>query len=241
MTYKQIETKKIAEIVREQIEDMIKNGDLQPGDKLDSVVTLSEQFQVSRSAVREALSALRAVGIVTIKQGEGTFVNNYDFSGVLDPMKPERIISNKEMLELFEVRKIMEVGAAELAAEKHSTAQLEQVRQALVEMGGASVEDNVGEAADVAFHMAVAEASNNQLMIDMMHQLSDTLRRTMFESRRIWLFSEKKSLQRLYEEHERILKAMENGDAAAARTAMLDHLTQVEAALQLQQTKGQEG
>ncbi|MGY4691400.1 FadR/GntR family transcriptional regulator [Salibacterium sp. K-3] len=234
MTYKQIETKKIAEVVREQIEDMIKNGDLQPGDKLDSVVILAEQFQVSRSAVREALSALRAVGIVTIKQGEGTFVNNYDFSGVMDPMKPERIISNKEMLELFEIRKIMETGAAELAAVKHLPGQLEDMKQALVDMGRASVENNVGEAADVAFHMAVAEASGNQLMMDMMNQLSDTLRKTMFESRRVWLFSEKRSLDRLYEEHEQILTAIEQRDAAAARSAMLEHLTHVEATLQVQ-------
>ncbi|MFZ4452776.1 FadR/GntR family transcriptional regulator [Salibacterium aidingense] len=231
MTYKQIETKKISEIVREQIEEMIKKGDIQPGDKLDSVVSLSDQFQVSRSAVREALSALRAVGIVTIKQGEGTFVNNYDFSEVLDPMKPERIISKKEMLELFEIRKIMEVGAAELAAEKHTTAQLAEMKKALEEMGIASGEDNVGEAADVAFHMAVAEASCNTLMVDMMDQLSDTLRKTMFESRRVWLFSEKRTLQRLYEEHENIYQAIADRDPSAARTSMLDHLANVEQTL----------
>ncbi|MDQ0300135.1 GntR family transcriptional repressor for pyruvate dehydrogenase complex [Salibacterium salarium] len=231
MTLEQIESKKISEIVREQIEESIKKGEIQPGSKLDSVVQLSEQFQVSRSAVREALSALRAVGIVTIKQGEGTFVNNYDFSSVLDPMKPNRIISKKEMLELFEVRKMMEVGATELAAEKRTSDLLKALKDALFEMKEASIENNVGEAADVAFHIAIAEASQNGLMMDMMNQLSDTLRKTMFESRRVWIFSEKRTLERLYEEHERIYNAIEKQDASQARKAMLEHLSNVEQTL----------
>ncbi|WP_158737144.1 FadR/GntR family transcriptional regulator [Alteribacillus sp. YIM 98480] len=228
MSFKQIESKKISEIVREQIEEMIKRGDVQPGEKLDSVVQLSDQFQVSRSAVREALSALRAVGIVTIKQGEGTFVNNYDFSSVLDPMKPERIISKKEMLELFEIRKIMEVGAAELAAKKRTANHLISIDNALQDMKHASGENNVGESADVAFHLTIAEASQNKLMLDMMNQLSDTLRKTMFESRRVWLFSEKQTLERLYEEHELIYAAIKAEDAERARTGMFEHLTNVE-------------
>ncbi|RSL33094.1 FadR family transcriptional regulator [Salibacterium salarium] len=231
MTFEQIESKKISEIVREQIEDMIKRGEVQPGAKLESVVELSEQFQVSRSAVREALSALRAVGMVTIKQGEGTFVNTYDFSHMFDPMRPERIISKKEMLELFEIRKIMEVGAAELAAEKRTPASLHAVKNALLEMKEASIKNNVGESADVTFHVAIAEASQNGLLIDMMNQLSDTLRKTMFESRRVWLFSEKRTLERLYEEHERIYEAIEKQDAPQARKAMLEHLTNVEQTL----------
>ncbi|SDI14711.1 FadR/GntR family transcriptional regulator [Alteribacillus bidgolensis] len=231
MSFKQIESKKISEIVREQIEEMIKRGDVQPGEKLDSVVQLADQFQVSRSAVREALSALRAVGIVTIKQGEGTFVNNYDFSSVLDPMKPERIISKKEMLELFEIRKIMEVGAAELAAVKRTEEHLKNIGNALQDMLRASGEDNVGEASDVAFHLAIAEASKNNLMLDVMNQLSDTLRKSMFESRRVWLFSEKQTLKRLYEEHELIYLAIKAEDAGQARTAMLKHLTNVEQTL----------
>ncbi|SDH91730.1 transcriptional regulator, GntR family [Alteribacillus persepolensis] len=231
MSFKQIESKKISAIVREQIENMIKTGEVHPGEKLDSVVALADQFQVSRSAVREALSALQAVGIVTIKQGEGTFVNNYDFSDVLDPMKPERIISKKEMLELFEIRKIMEVGAAELAALKRNNDDLQQMQEALDDMKHATAEDNVGEASDVAFHLAIAMAARNKIMLDVMNQLSDTLRKTMFESRRVWLFSEKQTLERLYEEHERIYSAVVSGDAAAAREAMLNHLTNVEQTL----------
>ncbi|WP_252312531.1 FadR/GntR family transcriptional regulator [Sinobaca sp. H24] len=231
MAFKQIETKKISEIVRAQIEEMIKRGDVQPGEKLDSVVQLASQFQVSRSAVREALSALRAVGLVTIKQGDGTFVNKYDFSGVVDSMKAERIISKKEMMELFEIRKIIEVGAAELASMNRKEEHLEAMEAALAAMERASGGENLGENADMAFHMALASGTGNSIMADMMHQLSDTLQKTMFETRRIWLYSEKKTLQRLYEEHENIYEAVKTRDASAAREKMLEHLTHVESTM----------
>jgi GntR family transcriptional regulator, transcriptional repressor for pyruvate dehydrogenase complex len=227
MSFKQIQTKKISEIVREQIEDRMRAGKIQPGDKLSSVVQLAEEFQVSRSAVREALSALRAVGAVTIRQGEGTFVNEYDFSGIFDPLKKERVISKQEMLDLFEVRKIIEAGTAELAALKRTGQNLQEIRDALTDMETAS-EESVGEAADVSFHLAVAAATQNKTMVQMMEQLADTLRRTMFEARRVWLFSEKKSLNRLFEEHMHIYEAIAASDPEAARTAMLAHLSHVE-------------
>ncbi|WP_147804406.1 FadR/GntR family transcriptional regulator [Alkalicoccus halolimnae] len=227
MSFKQIQTKKISEIVREQIEERMRAGKIQPGDKLSSVVQLAEEFQVSRSAVREALSALRAVGAVTIRQGEGTFVNEYDFSGIFDPLKKERVISKQEMLDLFEVRKIIEAGTAELAALKRTGQNLQEIRDALTDMETAS-EESVGEAADVSFHLAVAASTQNKTMVQMMEQLADTLRRTMFEARRVWLFSEKKSLNRLFEEHMHIYEAIAASDPEAARTAMLAHLSHVE-------------
>ncbi|WP_059106049.1 FadR/GntR family transcriptional regulator [Shouchella shacheensis] len=228
MAFKQIENRKISEIVRQQIEDMIQRGEIQPGEKLDSVVKLADQFNVSRSAVREALSAMRAVGIVTIKQGEGTFVNKYDFSNVVHSVSRERIIAKTEMLELFEMRKIIEVGAAELAAEKREEAHLQALEHALKDMKEAEPEESLGEAADVTFHLALAEASKNSMMIDMMQQLSETLRKTMFESRRAWLFSRRDTLERLYEEHERIYKAIKKQEPEEARVAMLCHLQNVE-------------
>ncbi|MFC4736336.1 FadR/GntR family transcriptional regulator [Bacillus daqingensis] len=230
MSFKQIKNKKISEIVREQIEEQIRSGELKPGEKLHSVVHLADEFQVSRSAVREALSALRAVGVVTIRQGEGTFVNDYDFSSMSDPLKSERVISRQEMLELFEVRKLMEAGAAELAAEKRNDEHLRVMQEALDEMAAASGED-VGEASDVAFHLAVAAAAGNKTLYSMMEQLADTLRRTMYEARRVWLFSEKKTLTRLYEEHVVIYEAIQSGSADAARQAMLTHLSNVEKAI----------
>jgi GntR family transcriptional repressor for pyruvate dehydrogenase complex len=224
-----IETKKIAEVVREKIEDMIKRGEIQPGDKLDSVVALSEQFDVSRSAVREALSALRAVGIITIRQGEGTFVNQYDASTITEMMNSPSLLSTQTMKELFEVRHVLEKGAAELAALRRTDSHLEQMRVALEQMTQASNgSGDLGEQGDVRFHLAIAEASGNHLLQQMMSRLSDTLQKTMYETRKVWLFFEQRSFQHLIDEHQQILHAIEDHQAQAAIEAMSRHLINVE-------------
>ncbi|MDR6997848.1 DNA-binding FadR family transcriptional regulator [Neobacillus niacini] len=78
MNYKKIKPKKIYEEVAEAIQDMIRTGKIKPGDKLDSVQQLAENFQVGRSAIREALTSLRAMGLVEMKQGEGTYVRLFE-------------------------------------------------------------------------------------------------------------------------------------------------------------------
>ncbi|MEH6858320.1 GntR family transcriptional regulator, partial [Priestia megaterium] len=78
MEYKRIKPKKIYEEVAETLLENIKEGSLKPGDRLDSVQQLAENFQVGRSAIREALSALRAMGLLEMKQGEGTFVREFN-------------------------------------------------------------------------------------------------------------------------------------------------------------------
>jgi GntR family transcriptional repressor for pyruvate dehydrogenase complex len=228
MAFKHVQTKKVSEVIREQLEEMIRTGEVQPGEKLDSVEKLAKEFNVSRSAVREALSALRAVGLITIRQGEGTFVNKYDFSNMIAPVAERRIISKPEMLELFQVRKIIEVGAASLAAENRKDKDVEAMREALKEMEAASGDEDLGERADVKFHLALANATGNNILKDMMQQLSDTLGRTMFESRRIALFSDQQTFDRLQVEHEKILEAIEKKDSNGANQAMLEHLINVE-------------
>ncbi|WP_078394243.1 FadR/GntR family transcriptional regulator [Shouchella patagoniensis] len=231
MAFKQVKTKKISEVIRDQLEELIRNGDIQPGEKLDSVEKLSASFEVSRSAVREALSALRAVGLVTIRQGEGTFVNKYDFSSMVDPVDIHQILSNKEKQELFQVRKIIEVGAASLAADNRTDDHLTVMKDALDQMEIAEAGKDLGEKADVRFHLALAEATGNQLLIEMMQKLSDTLALTMYESRKISLYAEKQTLTRLHQEHEQIYHAIEAQDPDAANGAMMDHLINVEEAL----------
>lgn len=118
MKYKQIKTKKIYEEVADALLDMIKNGELKPGDKLDSVHALSESFQVSRSAVREALSALKAMGLVEMKQGEGTYLKEFELNQISQPLSAALLMKKEDVKQLLEVRKLLEIGVASLAAEK---------------------------------------------------------------------------------------------------------------------------
>ncbi|AJH75636.1 HTH-type transcriptional regulator lutR [Bacillus cereus ATCC 4342] len=91
---------------------MIKNGTLKPGDKLLPVHQLAEQFQVGRSAVREALSALRAMGLIEMKQGEGTYVKNFDSSSLTKSLNNRLLMKKEDILNLLEVRKVLEVGGS---------------------------------------------------------------------------------------------------------------------------------
>ncbi|ARW40626.1 GntR family transcriptional regulator [Bacillus amyloliquefaciens] len=231
LKYKQIKTKKIYEEVADALLEKIKAGELKPGEKLDSVQALSESFQVSRSAVREALSALKAMGLVDMKQGEGTYIKEFEPAHISQPLSSALLMKKEDVKQLLEVRKLLELGVAAMAAEKRTEEDLQKIRQALMEMKDIDGDEELGEKADFSFHMALAEASQNGLLKHLMNHVSALLLETMRETRKIWLFSKQTSVKRLYEEHERIYSAVAAGDADEAEAAMTAHLTNVEEVL----------
>ena len=99
MKNRRIQTKKIYEEVADSLITMIKNGELNPGDQLDSVEKLAQSFDVSRSAVREALSGMRAMGLVSMRQGEGTFVTEFDASNFTLPVTVGMLIKKDDIKE----------------------------------------------------------------------------------------------------------------------------------------------
>lgn len=228
MEYSRVQTKKIYELVADQIRERIERGEVKPGERLESVEQLGKRFQVGRSTIREALSALRAMGLVDIRQGEGTFVNGFSIKRLAEPIEELTALNRKEMLEFFEVRKIFEAGSASIAAAKRKPEHLEALKSALDAMEKATGKDNLGEAADAEFHIAIAKATGNGMLIKMMNQISDTLRETMKESRRLWLFSEDSTLDRLHKEHSAIYSAIEDQNPMLAQQLMLAHLAKVE-------------
>ncbi|KIL73793.1 FadR/GntR family transcriptional regulator [Bacillus badius] len=230
MDYKRIRPRKIYEEVAEAILSMIKSGQLKPGDKLDSVQQIAESFQVGRSAVREALSALRAMGLIEMHQGEGTYVRAFDSKMLSLPVHTALLMKKEDVKNLLEVRRILEMGAVEAAASRWTDDQLDEIKEALDQMKGANDEE-LGEEADFLFHMAIAKASQNDLLISLMNNVSEMMVTTMRETRRLWLYSKKSTLERLTQEHSSIYEAIANRDEAEARRLMLDHLQSVEEVL----------
>ncbi|WP_374718782.1 FadR/GntR family transcriptional regulator [Parageobacillus toebii] len=228
MKFKQIKTKKIYEEVAEAIFEMIKTGALKPGDKLDSVQQLAEKFQVGRAAIREALTALKAMGLIELKQGEGTYVREFDPATISFPLSIAVLMNKEDIWHLLEVRKLLEVGAASLAAQKRTDDDLIAMEQALHEMKEAIGNDELGEKADLAFHMAVAAASHNPILVSLMNSVSEMMIETMRETRRIWLFSRQTTTEKLLQQHTEIFKAIKEKNADAAQERMLQHLTNVE-------------
>ena len=116
MKYKQIKPKKIYEEVADALLELIRSGELKPGDKLDSVQQLAESFSVGRSAIREALTSLRALGLIEMRQGEGTYVNEFSSEDLAFPLQSAILMNQQDVDHLLDVRKILEVGAVANAA-----------------------------------------------------------------------------------------------------------------------------
>lgn len=229
LEYKSIKPKKIYEEVSEAILSMIKDGTLKPGDKLLSVHQLAEQFQVGRSAVREALSALRAMGLIEMKQGEGTYVKNFDASSLKTSLNQTLLMKQEDIVNLLEVRKVLEVGAVRAAASRRTEENLKNMKHWLDEMKRSARDEKAGEQADFRFHMGIAEASHNSILLELMNHVSGMIAEAIGETRHILLYGEQTTAERLFlEEHQKIYDLVVEQDVEGAQKAMLEHLTNVE-------------
>ncbi|HEU5139953.1 MAG TPA: FadR/GntR family transcriptional regulator [Bacillales bacterium] len=231
MQYKRIHAPKIYEKIADELLQMIKQGELKPGQKLDSVERLAESFHVGRSAIREALSALRAMGLLEMRQGEGTYVREFDPKTLANSISSAILMNKEDVEHLLEVRKIIEVGAVPLAAEKREAEDLEAIRQALAEMKESIGNEELGEKADWRFHMTVVNASQNPMLVNLLDSVSEMMTATMLETRRLWFYSQETTAERLYREHLEIFAAIEDGNSEKAQRLMLDHLLKVEEVL----------
>lgn len=227
MKYEPIQVKKTYEKIAELIIDKIKNGELQPGDRLDSIEQLSKNFGVSRSAVREALSGLRAMGLVKMRQGEGTYIKELDSFNFTLPVSTAFLMKREDVRELYELRKILEVGAAGLAAKYRDDDDVNSMKEALEIMKLAEGKGKSGERADLSFHLIIAEATRNKMLINLMNNVSDILAETITETRRLLLHTDDRA-EVLIAEHELIFNAIKQQQSDLARKYMFDHLAAVE-------------
>lgn len=228
LEFKKIRPKKIYEEVSEILHEKIRNGELQPGDRLDSVEQLAENLQVSRSAIREALSALKAMGLIEIKQGSGTFVKKFKPHQIDFPLSTAILLNKSDISQLLEVRKIIEVGAAASAAIHRTEEDLQILKKILEEMQQVQGDGELGEKVDYLFHSTIAKASQNTILVNLLNQVSGLMIETMRETRRIWLFSKKTTSEKLYDEHMQIFIAIQQQDENQAKQAMTFHLNNVE-------------
>lgn len=227
MDFKPIKTKKIYEEIIDQVKAMINNGTLRPGDRLMSERELAEKLQVGRSAVREAFRVMEALGIIKIKPGEGTFINEIPADSLVNAFSTVLMANGETARELMELRKILEVEAAGMAAQRCTPEQLEVISRALQQMEQDLKEGNLGEEADMKFHFAVAEATQNSLLVKLMNTIADAMTRLLAAARH-QMYKDSANPPRLYQEHRLIYRAIKNADSSAARRAMLEHLVGVE-------------
>jgi DNA-binding FadR family transcriptional regulator len=228
---KPIKTKKIYEQIVDQIGQLVAEGHLKPGDRLPSERELVDQFQVSRASIREAISALEMMGLLEVRSGEGTYIRQTNIDSVVAPLAWMLFIEKDTDLELYEARKILEVQAAGLAAERADDDDIAEIFAALEVMRMDLKKQRLGEEADHQFHYAIARGTHNKILFRLMTTISDTMRKTL-RSSRSKLYEDKTSPQRLYQEHYSLYEAIKNHDAESAQRLMLDHLVGVEKQLE---------
>jgi GntR family transcriptional regulator, transcriptional repressor for pyruvate dehydrogenase complex len=222
--YKVVQSSRLYEQIVKQIEDSIERGDLKEGDQLPAERELALQFGVSRTAVREAVKALQEKGLVEAHPGRGTFITSETSNSIR--LTFNRMIKSEPRegtIHLVEVREILEPEIAALAATRVTEENLIELREAIEIMDRAKLDDpNSFIEADLDFHLALAEAAANPLILSLIDSIVGVLR-----EQRLSIFQVEGGPDRGQYHHKRILEAIENRDTVGAREAMRAHLRQV--------------
>lgn len=195
--------------VIDQLKEQITSNSWQMHAKIPTETVLAEQLGVGRNTVREAVRALTHAGLLECRQGDGTYVRaTSELSGAM-----LRRLRAAEQLEILEVRRALEVEAARLAATRRSDADIARIETALAERERAWEvgEPNAFVEADLAFHVAVVQATHNLVLIDLYEDFSAALRASITAAGT--------SLNSTYIPHEAIARAIAAGDVSAAERA----------------------
>nr|WP_314259619.1 FadR/GntR family transcriptional regulator [uncultured Devosia sp.] len=213
---------RLAQNVIDELRRRIVSGALPVGAQLPTEPQLEQQFEVSRTVVREAIAELRAAGLVTPIQGKGIFVADQVRAPSID-LTPGEIQSIPQTLEMLEFRMAIETEAAAIAAYRRSAEQENAIRAAHSEMANRVTRSEATTEADFAFHVAIGAATNNRYFIDALNRFGPrSIPRSQFPT--LPSANDPAYLAGVVAEHERILDAIADQDPEAARSAMREHL-----------------
>lgn len=226
-----IKPTKIYEEIVEKLKSAIFNGEFPPGTRLPSVRVLSQQFGVGQAAVREALTALQALGLITLKQGGGTYVNHFDPELISKKLEAVPLLVKQDLLHLLELRKIIETGTTRLAAKRRTEEDLNRIGSALAKMEQDVENARAIEQSDWEFHYSIAQATKNPFLLSLMDTIAEKIQSSLIENLQ-QLHRIPGSLERILQEHRSILHAIQLGDQREAEERMLLHLMNVEEFLQ---------
>ena len=206
-----------------QILDQIVGGTLKVGDRLPPETTLCGMFGVSRPIVREALLRLRADGLVHARQGAGTFVVQRPAARLRSFADTGDVAS---LLRGLEVRMPVEGAAARLAAERRSATQLERIIEADRLFAEEARSGQMTPARDLAFHLAIAEATGNSFFGSVLQHLHQAISSFMTVSLSLTRTGSLQRARKVLREHAEVLAAIRVQDPDAAQIAMLYHIGQ---------------
>lgn len=232
MAYQPVRQPRLADVITERLEALILEGSLSPGQRLPPERELAERFGVSRPSLREAIQKLAARGLLTSRQGGGTYITESLNSGYSDPLLDMLARHGEFHLDLLEFRDAMEGLSAYYAALRSTPTDKALLLQRFEELESSfRGEDPQQEAkADAAFHMAIAESAHNVLLLHTIRGIFHLLERSIVDNL-AHLFEKPESRPQLMAQHRALLDAILEGRAEDAQARAHEHLVFVEEGL----------
>ncbi len=221
LNLKPVKPKRIADLVLEQIRDLIYKGEIKPGEQIMPERELAELLGVSRPTIREAIQRLVSMGLLEQRQGQGTFV-----ASPASESNPLASIMNGQdatLEELLEVRMGLECNAAVLAAMRATDEDISDLKKYIDAMVQDQSKGGLGNDADVSFHMSIAFATKNNIQINIMRNLYDLLFHGIKENLN-HLYSEPESIEEIIRTHLKIYHCIKDHDPEGAYYAMREHI-----------------
>lgn len=213
MAKKIIRRESLSKQVSDNLEEMISSGVYPVGEKIPAEPELAEMFQVSRNTIREAIQSLTWAGLLSVKQGDGTYVcSSNRFRANMEQKYQEVSIDD-----IKEARNCIEVTIAHLAAQRHSQKDLEIIQKILDKRKTLETDSKENTETDLDFHIAIAHACHNTILIDMYESISGYMRSQIEEQNRNSTFSAVE-IDKL---HEDLFLSIRDGNSENAVSAVM--------------------
>lgn len=232
MDLKPVKTRKIYEEIVDQIQTLIANGNLKPGDRLLSERHLAEKLKVSRVSVREALRSLEILGFIETRTGGGSYIKSGNTQELTNCLAMYLTTERDSLLETFELRRIFESASARLAAERASCEEIEKIGDCLEKMNSSySVKDSeLGREMDTAFHYAIANASQNRWLRQLLEPIYKSFDKTVSAARQ-QLYKSPKFAKTIMEQHKKIFNSIREKNPDLAEKYMREHVEMAESSV----------
>lgn len=216
---------RLYESIVKQIQKLISSGTLKPGQKLPPERELAEELGVSRTSIREALRALEMMGYLEsrVGVGGGTYIKEVTFSNIISPFSQTLLQNDAFIVELLEVRLVLEIEVVRLAAMRRDEEDLKKLQDAIDQMEAEIERGETGLAGDNAFHQILADASDNRVLQEFVRMCGDLLE----VEREEHLRTRKQEPTRALKQHKAILKAVREQNTEEAQGLMEDHILKV--------------
>jgi GntR family transcriptional repressor for pyruvate dehydrogenase complex len=221
--YESLKRDVLSEKIAHSLLNLIKEKQLRPGDRLPPERELAAMMNVSRPSLREALRALQIMNIIDNRQGSGTYITSLEPERLVEHLDIIFTLNDSTYIELFEARKILEAGAAELAAREITDEEIDELENCVERAREALDDPEAFLEIDLDLHRRILEATDNKILALFMRSISQL---SILSRRRT---AEHIDVRRqTIKDHHAIVQALKSREPGAARTAMLDHLSHVE-------------